>query len=50
MKEYIRELLENGFILKSNPRYDIIKYRDHYFKLFKHNEQYFKITGRSWAY
>ena len=50
MLEYIKVLLEDGFIQKSTPRYDIIKYRGQYFKLSKRNEQYCKITARSWAY
>ena len=44
MEEYIQELLENGFILKSNSEFDIIKYRDHYFKLHKRNEAYIAIS------
>ena len=50
MKDFINELLEYGFILQSTPRFDIIKYRDQYFRLLKRNEQYCKITARSWAY
>ena len=50
MNEYINELLKNGFIQKSTPRYDVIKYRGQYFRLLKHNEQYCKVTARSWAY
>ena len=50
MDEYIRILLEEGFILESTPRFDIIKYRDQYFRLLKRNEQYCKITARSWAH
>lgn len=50
MFKYINELLERGFILKSTPRFDIIKYRDQYFKLLKRNEQYCKITARSWPF
>ena len=51
MLEYIKELLEHGFIIKSTPRYDIVKYRgNHYFRLLKRNEQYCKITARSWPF
>lgn len=50
MLEYIKVLLEEGFMLESTSKYDIVKYRGHYFKLLKRNEQYCEINARSWPH
>ena len=49
-QDLLKAILKCGSIIKSTPRYDIIKYGSLFFRLQKRHEQYVKVVGRSWNF